>query len=330
MSKISRNSDPAIVENNKTKALGMKKIVITEFMDESAVVGLRSEFQVLYDADLVNREAELLREVADAEGLIVRNRTQVRGELLEKATKLKAVGRLGVGMDNIDMAACQERGIEVFPATGANDAAVAEYVVTVVMMMFRRAYLSFDAMVAGEWPRTELMGCEVSGKRLGLAGFGGIARETAKRANALGMEVIAYDPFLSADHPAWQHATPIMWEDLLTMSDVISLHVPLTDKTRHLIDNDAIKKMKPGAMLINAARGGVVDDSALAAALKSGHLGGAALDVYESEPLTATFGKELVGIKNLILTPHIAGVTVESNVRVSAVTAQNIKQALGG
>ncbi len=307
----------------------MKKIVITEFMDDAAVDGLKAEFDVLYDPTLVDRSEELLESVAGADAIIVRNRTQVRGELLEKATKLKAVGRLGVGLDNIDMQDCQSRGIKVFPATGANDAAVAEYVITVVMMLFRKAYLSFEAMKNGEWPRTQLMGNETSGKLLGLVGYGGIAREAATRARALGMEVIAYDPFLPDDHPAWQGTESVELDELLRRADAVSLHVPLTDQTRHLIDENSIQMMKPGALLVNAARGGVVNDSALIAALKSGHLGGAALDVYESEPLTEEFGEEMAGLKNLILTPHIAGVTVESNVRVSAVTAENVRQVLG-
>ncbi|MBU2511292.1 hydroxyacid dehydrogenase [bacterium] len=307
----------------------MKKIVITEFMDETAVESLRSEFDVLYDPTLVDRMQDLERCLVEADAIIIRNRTQVRGELLKKARKLKAVGRLGVGLDNIDMQACQIRGIDVFPATGANDEAVAEYVITVVLMLFRRAYFSFEAMTKGEWPRTELMGCETSGKLMGLVGYGGIARETAVRAKALGMEVIAFDPFLPENHPAWQGVKSVALNDLLKQADVVSLHVPLTDKTHHLINESAIGEMKPGALLINAARGGVVDDSALIAALKSGRLGGAALDVYENEPLSNDLGKEMVGLKNLILTPHIAGVTVESNVRVSAVTAENIRQVLG-
>ncbi len=307
----------------------MKRIVITEFMDEAAVDGLKDNYEVIYDPNLADKENELFGLLETAHAIIVRNRTQVRDKLLEAAPNLRVVGRLGVGLDNIDIPACKERKIDVFPATGANDAAVAEYVITVVMMLFRRAYLFFTEMTDGSWPRTKLMGNETSGKTLGLIGFGSIARETATRAITLGMNILAYDPYLPDDHPAWVQAEKVELERLLKEADAISLHVPLTDETKHLIDKEAIATMKKDAIVINASRGGVVDDQALVSALKSGRLAGAALDVYEVEPLTAEFGREMKELNNLVLTPHIGGVTIESNIRVSAVTAQNVRQALG-
>ncbi len=181
-------------------------------------------------------------------------------------------------------------------------------------------------------PRNALMGRETGGKRLGLVGFGAIARETARRAAALDMVVSAHDPFLAPDDPAWNPPTgPVGNRDLATLiaeSDVLSLHVPLTEGTRGLIDAAAIARMPKGAVLINAARGGVVDEAAVVAALQSGHLGGAALDVFETEPLDAQAGAAFAGAPNLILTPHIAGVTQESNVRVSAVTARAVRRHL--
>ncbi|WP_280517603.1 NAD(P)-dependent oxidoreductase, partial [Methylobacterium radiotolerans] len=180
------------------------------------------------------------------------------------------------------------------------------------------------------------------GKRLGLVGFGAIARETARRAAALGMAVAAHDPFVAADDPAWTQTWTQTWtpasgpvertalDALIAGSDVLSLHVPLTDATRGLIDAAALARMPTGAILINAARGGIVDEAAVAAALRSGHLGGAALDVFEREPLDAAAGAVFAGVPNLILTPHIAGVTRESNVRVSAVTAAAVRRHLTG
>ncbi len=297
-------------------------------MDQAAVDSLSPDFTVLYDPDLADKPEELLKTVSDTDAIIVRNRTQVRGELLAAAVKLKAVGRLGVGMDNIDQDACRDRGIAVFPAAGANDVAVAEYVVTAALMLFRRAYLSVDKMIAGQWPRTELMGNEIGGKTLGLIGFGSIARETCKMARALGMDVAAYDPFVPPDDAAWELARRLELDDLLSSADAISLHVPLTPETKHLINNNTITKLKQGAIIINAARGGVVDESALIEGMKSGKVGGAAIDVYETEPLNESTGKRFEGLFNLILTPHIGGVTVESNVRVSAVTAENVRKAL--
>lgn len=306
----------------------MAEIVVAEFMDEAAVTDLAAAHATLYDPDLVDRPDELRRLAADARALIVRNRTQVRGDLLAAARRLEVVGRLGVGLDNIDLDACAARGIEVCPATGANDASVAEYVVCGVLVLLRGAYHATAAVAAGEWPRARLIGREAGGRCLGLVGFGAIARETARRARALGMTVTAHDPFVAADDPAWARhgVTPLPLADLLAGADAVSLHVPLTAATRRLIDAAALAAMRPGAVLVNAARGGVVDEAALAQALRAGRLAGAMLDVFEHEPLPA--GSPLAGAPNLILTPHIAGVTAESNVRVSAVTAANVRRVL--
>lgn len=196
------------------------------------------------------------------------------------------------------------------------------------MLLLRDAYLAGSDVVAGEWPRQRCMGREIGGKVLGLIGFGGIARETARRARALGMHIIAYDPFVADDDPAWHDVERSGLDALLSRSDVISLHVPLTDATRRLVDAERIARMKQGAVLINTARGGTVDEDAVIDALRSGQLGGAALDVFETEPVTATSGARFADIANLVLTPHIAGVTQESNVRVSAVTAENVRREL--
>ena len=312
----------------------MPKVIISEFMDEAAIAAELAGLDVVYDPGLVDRPEDLAAAAARADALIVRNRTQVRGALLDAARDLTVVGRLGVGLDNIDLPACRARGIAVYPATGANDGAVAEYVIASALLLLRGAYGASAAVAAGAWPRNALMGREIAGKRLGLVGFGAIARETARRAAALGMAVAAHDPFVAADDPAWNPATgPVQsraLDALIAQSDVLSLHVPLTDRTRGLIDAAALARMPTGAILINAARGGIVDEAAVAAALRSGHLGGAALDVFEREPLDAAAGAVFAGVPNLILTPHIAGVTRESNVRVSAVTAAAVRRHLTG
>jgi (S)-sulfolactate dehydrogenase len=304
-------------------------VVISEFMDQVAVDGLASEFDVLYDPNLVDHAEDLAVAVADARALIVRNRTQVRGELLAVAGKLQVVGRLGVGLDNIDLQACKQRAVAVCPATGANDAAVAEYVIATAMILLRDAYAAGPQVIAGDWPRQRCMGREIGGKVLGLIGFGGIARETAWRARALGMSVMAHDPFVADTDPAWEGVERSELNKLLMGADVVSLHLPLTDGTRGLLDAQMIARMKMGAVLINTARGGIVDEDAVAESLRAGHLGGAAFDVFETEPVTAVAGARFAGIVNLVLTPHIAGVTQESNVRVSAVTAENVRKVLG-
>jgi (S)-sulfolactate dehydrogenase len=299
-------------------------------MDEAAVDRLRQAAAVTYDPDLVNRP-DALRELAgEADALIVRNQTQVRGPLLAALTQAKAVGRLGVGLDNIDVEGCKAKGIEVIPATGANAVSVAEYVIAVALILTRRAFAASAAVVAGAWPRAELsQGGEIFGKTLGLIGFGGIAREVASRARAMGMAVVAHDPMIPADDPIWADydAQPGGLTDVLGQADVLSLHVPLTGETRNLIDAQALKEMKDGAILINTARGGVVDEAALATALHEGQIAGAALDVFAEEPLAA--GGPLADAPNLIATPHIGGVTRQANVRVSGVVADRVLAALG-
>lgn len=306
----------------------MPDIVISEFMDEAAIRDGLAGRDILYDPELVDRPHDLMKLLAEARALIVRNRTQVRGALLESATRLKVVGRLGVGLDNIDVDACRSRGVAVFPATGANDQSVAEYVICAAMLLLRGAFHATGRMTAGEWPRNALIGRELSGKTMGLVGFGAIAREVSRRAAALGMQVIAFDPYASdaAFAAAGVHRHGL--EPLLREADVVSLHVPLDEGTRNIIDALRLQRMKPGSILINAARGGVVDETAVAAALRSGHLGGAALDVFETEPLSAARARLFDGAPNLVLTPHIAGVTVESNLRVSWATVENVKKVL--
>jgi (S)-sulfolactate dehydrogenase len=308
----------------------MGRVVITEFMDERAVARLQAKHDVCYDPTLVDDAARLHAEAASADAVIVRNRTQVRGELLAALAKCRVVGRLGVGLDNIDVVACEARGIKVIPATGANALSVAEYVIATAMLLLRGAYRSTADVVAGHWPRNALgSGREIGGKTLGLVGFGSIGQLTAKLAQGMGMNVIAHDAMMDKSNAAFAQAgvACASLDELTASADVISLHVPLVASTRHLFDAKRIAAMKQGAVLINSARGGVVDEAALAMALKSGHLGGAALDVFEAEPLPA--GSVFAGCPNLVLTPHIAGVSGESNERVSGVIAQRVLEELG-
>ncbi len=306
----------------------MAEIVIAEFMSESAVAEGLAGRDVLFDKGLVDAPDRLIAALADARALIVRNRTQVTSALLENAPNLEAVGRLGVGLDNIDLEACAARNIKVLPATGANDRSVAEYVIAAAMMLVRGAYLSSASVAAGEWPRSQLMGGEIAGRCLGLIGYGAIAQETAGLAKGLGMAVSAYDPYRPEDDPCWTTATRCDLPTLLASADVVSLHTPLTEQTRHLINAEAIQQMQKSAVLINAARGGVVDEDALAKALHAGEIAGGALDVFEEEPLSKATGARFDGLSNIILTPHIGGVTIESNERVSQVTIENVLRVL--
>ncbi len=307
----------------------MADIVISEFMDAPAVATLKADFEVHFDPTLVDNRSALLNAITGARALIVRNRTQVDAELIAAAPALQAVGRLGVGLDNIDTTACEERGIAVYPATGANAVAVAEYVLATALALVRGgAYAATDRVVAGDWPRADLMGGELAGRTMGLVGLGGIARRVARLAAAFDMSIIAHDPFLPGDDPAWQGIANAPVAEVLATADVVSLHVPLTDDTRNLVDAAAIATMKPTTVVINTSRGGIVDEAAVITALRDGGLAGAALDVFAAEPIDPTTGRAFAATPNLILTPHIAGITHEANVRVSAVTADNVRAHL--
>ena len=305
------------------------RIVITEFMDARAVAQLQARHDVLYDPALADDASRLLAEAARADALVVRNRTQVRGELLAAMTRCKVVGRLGVGLDNIDVAACAARSMQVIPATGANALSVAEFVITSAMMLLRGAFASTADVADGKWPRNALSnGRETAGKTLGVIGFGSIGQLTARLAHGLGMHVIAFDAMLEDDAAVFLE-TGVKCaglQEVIIESDVVTLHVPLADGTRGLFDAARIASMKPGAILINTSRGHIVDLEAVANALRLGHLGGAAIDVFDTEPLAAS--AQLRNCPNLLLTPHISGVSLESNERVSALIAEKVLESL--
>ena len=302
----------------------MTDVVITEFMPPDAVARLSAAARVHYDPTLSEKPGLLTEFAGEARALVIRNRTGITEDLLARAPKLACIGRQGVGLDNIDMGACARHGVSVYPAIGANAQSVAEYAVTAVLMLLRGVYRGSEAVASGAWPRQEMIGREAAGKTLGIIGFGGIGRQTARRATALGMEVVACDPYLDGTDPAWALARGVALGELLARSDAISLHVPLTPETRRMIGPDQFAAMRPGAVLVNTARGGVVDEAALAEALASGDLGGAALDVFETEPLTAAAAARFRGLGNLILTPHIAGLTEESEARVSTMVVDKV------
>jgi len=309
----------------------MPDIIVSEFMQPSAVDELRRDFDVLYDETLYRRLDELYALGRDARAICIRNETEIRGAFFDAFPNLKAVGRLGVGLDNIDVPACRERGVAVLPATGANEVSVAELAIAGLLMLVRGpAYFATAEVVAGRWPRGTLIGREVSGKTLGIVGFGRIGRLVARRAQGLGMTVTAADPFLPDDHPVWAQTgvTKVPFDRLWEESDAISLHLPFTPDTHAMVNAGVIARFKPGAILVNVARGGVVDEAALAAALRSGHVGGALLDVFATEPLPAD--NPFHGVPNLILTPHIGATTEEARIRTGHMIADNVRAVLTG
>lgn len=307
----------------------MARIVICEFMDERAVARLEAAHDVLYDPQLVGDAARLRAEAAKADVLVVRNLTQVRGELLAALTRCKVVGRLGVGLDNIDVPACEAKGIKVVPATGANALSVAEYVIASTMLLLRGAFAATDAVAAGQWPRAALSnGREAAGQTLGIVGFGSIGQTTARLARGLGMQVIAYDAMLTPDAPVFAQAGVRYagLDDLVAGADAVTLHVPLVDSTRGLFNAERIARMKKGAVLVNTSRGHIVDIAAVGTALRAGLLGGAAIDVFDVEPLPASAALE--NCPNLLLTPHISGLSMQSNERVSFMIADKVLESL--
>ena len=307
----------------------MAEIIITEFVDNKTIKNLARDYEVHFDPTLADRQENLPILLKGCRALIVRNRTQITAEVLDSGPNIEVIGRLGVGLDNIDIEACQLRGIEVCPALGANSISVAEYTITAMLMLLKRGIFGVtERLMAGEWPRTELMGLEAAGRTFGLIGYGAISREVAVRAKSLGMTVIAYDPYIEPNSSVWGNTSRTALDEVIQASDVISCHIPLTSETRHIINKSAISRMRTGAIIINASRGGVVDEKAIIVGLKSGKLGGAALDVFEREPLDRKTGAEFIKTPNLILTPHVAWATEEAEIKTGEVTIANIRRVL--
>jgi (S)-sulfolactate dehydrogenase len=308
----------------------MSSILISEFITSQALETLRSKHKVVYEPDLYKDRPALIAALQNIEGLIVRNLTQVNEEILAGSPNLKVVGRLGVGLENIELPACAKRNIKVIPATGANAESVAEYVVGAAVALTRGFIPATVSTLKGEWPRPRFSTYhEFLGKTIGIVGFGSIGRVVAKKANAFGLHCLAYDPMLPAGSVELVgFSVPLLsLNDLLAKSDVVTLHLPFLPETKNLFNAATLDQMKNGASLINTARGGIVDEKALAERLRSGRLGGAAMDVFESEP--AKDLSHFSGIENLILTPHVAGVTHESNERVSQMIADEVNRFFG-
>ena len=309
----------------------MADVLITEFMDRGVAEGLISEFDTYWDPDLWGKRDELKARIASAKAIVVRNGTLVDVDLLDAAPNLKVVARMGVGLDTIDVAACKARGIEVCPSIGANAVSVAEYVIASAMILLRGpTYFATPDVAAGAWDRPKFAGStEIAGRVMGIVGFGSIGQVVGDKARGMGMEVIAYDAMMSDDHPAWADARRVDLDALVAEADVISLHCPKLPETIDLIDKRQFERMKPEAVLVNSARGGIVNEKDCAEALRSSQLAGAALDTLDVEPITTEVGAMFQGIENLILTPHVAGVTKESNRRIAEVAAQNVRRVLG-
>ncbi len=299
-------------------------ILITDGLDASAQAVLES--CTVDDRSGIAAD-ELAKIIANYDALIVRGRTKVTASLLEAAAKLKVVGRAGVGVDNIDLAAAKSRGVTVVNAPISTTLAVAELTFGLLLALARELPRADASMKQGQWLKKELEGVELSHKTLGILGMGRIGAEVARRALAFEMDVLGYDPFLSPDDIRGRVAEPVDRDELLARSDFISLHLPLTPESRGMLNAEQFAKMKDGARLVCAARGGIIDEAALLAALNSGKIAGAALDVFATEPPGAT---ELVKHPRVIVTPHIGAQTAEAQSRAAEDIAHEVLNALGG
>ena len=296
-------------------------IVIADSLPATAAEALRAAGWSV-DTKSGRKAEELARDLANADALIVRSATQVTAELIAAAPKLRVIARAGTGVDNVDVPAATARGILVMNAAGANSISVAELALALMLAMARQIAAADASMKQGVWDKKRFMGTELRGKVLGVVGFGRIGREVAARARAFGMETIAYDPFIAtraADVPL------VELDDLLKRADFISLHVPALPETRHLVNAARLAMMKKGVRIVNTARGELIDDAALAAAIQSGHVAGAALDVFDPEPPT---DNRLTSLPQVIATPHIAASTLEGQELVGNETALQVRDYL--
>ncbi len=298
------------------------KVLITDPIAKEGVEILKREgFQV--DEKPGIPKEELIATIPEYDAIIVRSATKVTREVIEAAKKLRVIGRAGVGLDNIDREAAKERGIKVLNTPEATSISVAELSLAMMFANARPLVEGTTSLKQGKWEKKRLKGFELYGKTLGIIGIGRIGKELAKRAKALGMRVIAYDPYVSSSDVA--ELTTL--DNLLKESDFISIHTPLTDETRHLISREEFEKMKDGVVLINCARGGIVDEDALYEALKSGKVKSAGIDVYEKEP---PIGNRLLELENVVLTPHIGAQTSEGQKRAGIGIAELVRDTLKG
>jgi len=297
------------------------KVIVADKISERGVELLRAAGWniVLTTKDTLNAE------VADADALIVRSATKVTPELLDKAHRLRVVGRAGVGVDNIDLDEATRRGVLVMSTPGGNAVSVAEHTFALLLALARQVPRLDKAMHEGKWEKSSAAGTEVRGKTLGLIGLGRIGSEVAVRAEAFDMKVLGYDPYISEAAAQELQVELVPLERLLGESDFVSLHTAVSPATQNLINATTLAQMKKGARLLNAARGELIDEAALAEALKSGHLAGAALDVFVEEP---TKNSSLVGLPNVIATPHVAGSTAEAQEEVGTQVAVQVRDYL--
>mgnify|MGYP001411387686 FL=1 len=302
----------------------MKKILITEFMDQSAIDLLNKKFQIIYNDEIWKKSDLIEKNIENVDVVIVRNKTQLNSNILQNAKKLKLIGRLGVGLDNIDTNFCEKNNIKIQIATGMNADSVAEYVINCSLSLLRKLPNLNSNTLKGEWVRTSISSNELQGKTLGIIGFGLIGRKVANLANAFRVNNLAYDPYLNESVLSKDNIKLTTLDNIFNTADIISIHLPLTENTKNLIDESSFVKMKNKPIVINSSRGGIINEKDLINAYLKKLISGFAIDVYETEPVKRSFLDKINPDMNCILTPHIAGITEESNQRVSNFIAEKI------
>ena len=301
------------------------KILITEFMEAKSVEMLKTNFDVTVDQNLSLNTNELKKIINKFDAIIVRNKTQVNKEVLENAPNLKFIGRLGVGLDNIDTEYCKIHNIHVQPATGMNANSVAEYVINSSLSLLKNIPLMHQETLIGNWPRTSISSRELNGKTIGLLGFGLIAKKVSILAKIFNAQIIAYDPYVDPSVGNEFDTRLVDIIEFFKLSDIISIHLPLTETTKNFLNYEAFKKMFKQPIIINSSRGSIINEEDLLKAYDEKLISGFALDVYNTEPVQKFFLDRVKKNTNCILTPHIAGVTEESNTRVSEFIANAVK-----
>ena len=295
----------------------MTNILITEFIDSHSLQNINKEFDVIYKKDAWQNRDYLEKEIHNFDGIIIRNKTNLDESILEKAVNLKYIGRLGVGLDNINTKYCNKNNIFVQPATGMNADSVAEYVINSSLILLKKTLIVSDQTRKGNWPRNTIVTNELKGKTLGLIGFGYIAKKVYKLANSFDVSIITYDPFISSEQIESFSIKKVSFNEILKLSDIISIHVPLSEENKYMFNNQVFSKMEKKPIIINSSRGGIINEKDLLDAYSNNIISGFALDVFENEPIDKEFYKNISKDTNCILTPHTAGVTEESNTRVS-------------
>ena len=300
------------------------KVLISDKMDPNAA---RIFEENGCDVDVITGETpeQLIARIGEYDGLAIRSSTKVTKEVLDAATNLKVIGRAGIGVDNVDIPYASSRGVVVMNTPFGNSITTAEHAIALMMALARQIPEANAQTQAGLWPKNGFMGVEVTGKVLGLIGAGNIGSIVASRALGLQVTVVAFDPFLTAERAVEMGVEKVDLDTLLARADFITLHTPLTDQTRNILSKDNLAKTKQGVRIVNCARGGLIDEAALKAALDSGHVAGAALDVFETEPATES---PLFGTPNFICTPHLGASTTEAQVNVALQVAEQLADYL--